>query len=73
MRSTRRPPAVPVLHMRGDADPYVLPDPVDRTQRVFAPHGRYLSIAGAGHFAHEESPDVVNEHLMRFLTQAYSG
>lgn len=73
MRSMKRPLAVPVLHMRGDADPYVLPDPVDRTQRSFAPHGRYISIAGAGHFAHEEAPDVVNEHLMRFLTQVYSG
>ena len=57
---------VPVLHMRGDADPYVLADPVDRTQH-YAPHGRYVSIAGAGHFGHEEAPEVVNEHLSRFL------
>ncbi len=66
MRSMRRPVAVPVLHMRGDADPYVLADPVHRTQR-FAPHGRYVSVPGAGHFAHEEHPDVVNEHLTRFI------
>jgi pimeloyl-ACP methyl ester carboxylesterase len=72
MRSMKRPLAIPVLHMRGDADPYVLADPVDRTQRVFAPHGRYISLAGAGHFAHEEAPDVVNDHLTRFLTQVYT-
>ncbi|TPG31224.1 alpha/beta fold hydrolase [Mycolicibacterium hodleri] len=72
MRSMKRPLAVPVLHMRGDADPYVLPDPVYRTQR-FAPHGRYVSIAGAGHFAHEEDPDHVNEQLTRFLASVYGG
>ena len=59
-----------MLHLRGDADPYVLADPVHRTQR-YAPHGRYVSIAGAGHFAHEEAPDAVNEQLSRFLTQVY--
>ena len=56
MRSMKRPLAVPVLHLRGDADPYVLADPVHRTQR-YAPHGRYVSMAGAGHFSHEEAPD----------------
>jgi len=70
MKSMKRPLAVPVLHMRGDADPYVLTDPVDRTQR-YAPHGRYVSIAGTGHFAHEEAPDQVNAHLTRFLAQLY--
>ena len=72
MRSMKRPLTVPVLHMRGDADPYVLADPVLRTQR-FAPQGRYLSIAGAGHFAHEEDPDHVNEQLTRFLAGVYGG
>ena len=71
MRSMRRPLAVPMLHLRGDTDPYVLPDPVYRTQR-YAPHGRYVSIAGAGHFAHEEAPEAVNDQLMRFLRQVYA-
>ena len=70
MRSMRRPINVPVLHLRGDADPYVLADPVYRTQR-YAPHGRYASIAGAGHFGHEEAPDAVNDQLSRFVTQVY--
>ncbi|MGV0594152.1 alpha/beta fold hydrolase [Mycolicibacterium porcinum] len=68
MRSMKRPISVPVLHMRGDEDPYVLTDPVHRTQR-YAPHGRYVSITGAGHFGHEEQPEAVNEQLGRFLAQ----
>ncbi|MHC9295270.1 alpha/beta fold hydrolase [Mycobacterium sp. LTG2003] len=70
MRSMKRPVNVPVLHLRGDADPYVLADPVYRTQH-FAPHGRYVSIAGAAHFGHEEQPDAVNEQLGRFLAQVH--
>lgn len=70
MNSINRGIAIPTLHLRGDADPYILADPVDRSRR-YAPHGRYVSIAGAGHFSHEEAPDEVNRHLMRFLAQAY--
>ncbi|MGE2834107.1 alpha/beta fold hydrolase [Mycobacterium sp. SMC-4] len=70
MRSMKRPISVPVLHLRGDADPYVLADPVYRTQH-YAPHGRYVSIDGAGHFAHEEAPETVNAQLSRFLRQIY--
>ena len=66
MRSMKRPLTVPMLHMRGDGDPYVLADPVQRTQR-YAPHGRYVVVAGAGHYAHEEQPEQVNDHLTRFL------
>jgi pimeloyl-ACP methyl ester carboxylesterase len=68
MRSMKRPVNVPVLHMHGDADPYVLSDPVRRTQR-YAPHGRYVSVTDAGHYGHEERPDVVNEQLSRFLAR----
>jgi pimeloyl-ACP methyl ester carboxylesterase len=70
MRSMKQQAGIPILHLRGDADPYVLADPVERTQR-YAPHGRYISIAGAGHFSHEEAPEQVNKHLMRFLEQAH--
>ncbi|MEH3141453.1 MAG: alpha/beta hydrolase [Mycobacterium kyogaense] len=70
MRSMKRPIGVPVLHLRGDADPYVLADPVIRTQK-YAPHGRYVSVDGAGHFAHEEAPEAVNAQLERFLRQVY--
>jgi pimeloyl-ACP methyl ester carboxylesterase len=66
IRLMKQPLSVPMLHIRGDADPYVLADPVHRTQR-YAPHGRYVSITGTGHFAHEEAPEEVNEQLSRFL------
>ena len=66
MRSMSRQLGMPLLHLRGDADPYVLADPVDRSQR-YAPQGRYISISGAGHFSHEEAPEESNRHLMRFL------
>jgi len=70
MRLMQRPINLPVLHLRGDRDPYVLADPVYRTQQ-YAPHGRYVSIDGAGHFAHEEEPAAVTEQLTRFLGQVY--
>ncbi|MDP7706463.1 alpha/beta fold hydrolase [Mycobacterium sp. TY815] len=68
IKSTTAQLGVPLLHIRGDADPYVLAAPVERTQR-YAPHGRYVSVAGAGHFSHEESPEEINRLLTRFLAK----
>jgi len=70
MRSMDRALGIPLLHMRGEDDPYVLADPVERTRR-FAPHGRFVSLSGAGHYGHEEAPDQTNGHLARFLGQIY--
>lgn len=70
MKSMDRQLGIPVLHVRGDDDPYILLDPVDRT-RHYAPHGRYVSVSGAGHFSHEEQPAQVNEHLTRFFAQVH--
>jgi pimeloyl-ACP methyl ester carboxylesterase len=70
MRSMNQQLGVPLLHLRGDADPYVLADAVHRTER-YARHGRFVSVSGAGHFSHEEAPDVVNEQLTRFLAHVY--
>ena len=68
MRTMKRPPTVPVLHLRGEADPYVLDDPVRRSESL-VPHGRFVTVPGAGHFAHEEAPDVVNAELSGFLSR----
>lgn len=70
MRSMNRRSDVPVLHIHGGADPYVLADPVERTRR-YAPHGQYVTVPQAGHFSHEESPAEVNTALTRFLGQVY--
>lgn len=72
MQSMKRPLSIPLLHLRGDADPYVLADSVRRT-RAFAPGGSFVTVSGAGHFAHEETPRKVNEELTRFITKVYPG
>jgi pimeloyl-ACP methyl ester carboxylesterase len=66
MKLMNRQIDVPLLHLRGHADPYVLADPVDRS-RHYAPRGRFISVAGVGHYAHEEAPDDVTGALQRFL------
>ncbi|OMC55153.1 alpha/beta hydrolase [Mycobacterium sp. IS-836] len=71
MRSMSGQLGVPLLHLRGDEDPYVLADPVDHSRR-YAPQGRYVSVSGAGHFSHEEAPEEINRHLMRFLEHVVS-
>ena len=66
MKLMNRPLDIPLLHLRGSVDPYVLPDPVDRSRR-YAPRGKFVDVAGAGHYAHEEAPVDVNAELQRFL------
>ena len=60
---------IPLLHIHGDGDPYVLDDPV-RGSRRYAPGGKFAEIPGAGHYAHEEVPQGVNDQLMSFLAGA---
>lgn len=57
---------IPLLHLRGENDPYVLSDPVERSRRYVA-RGRFTDIAGAGHYAHEEAPEATNQQLQRFF------
>jgi pimeloyl-ACP methyl ester carboxylesterase len=66
MRLMERPLDIPLLHLRGDADPYVLADPVEGSRR-YAPRGEFATVPEAGHYAHEESPHGVNAALQRFL------
>ena len=70
MKLMNRPVDVPLLHLRGEDDPYVLNDPVLRTRR-YAPNGHFAAVSGAGHYAHEEAPADVNHHIRRFLTEVY--
>lgn len=66
MKLMDRRTEIPLVHLRGTADPYVLGDPVARS-RPYAPHGRFAEIPDIGHYAQEESPQAVNHALQRFL------
>ena len=68
MKLMKRRLDVPLLHLRGASDPYVLADPVARSRR-YAPNGRFIDVARVGHYAHEEAPAEVNGHLQRFLAE----
>lgn len=69
IRALSHPVSVPLLHLRGDEDPYVLSAAVELS-RKYAPYGRYASVAGAGHFSHEEAPADINRYLRRFIDPA---
>lgn len=69
MKLMNRPVDLPLLHLHGDRDPYVLADAVQRSRR-YAPRGRFVEVPGVGHYAHEEAPAEVNAHLQRFLDAA---
>lgn len=69
MKLMQRRVDVPLLHLRGAADPYVLAGPV-RDSRRYAPDGVFAEIGGVGHYAHEEAPAQVNRHLERFIDRA---
>ena len=66
MKLMNRQLDLPMLHLRGSVDPYVLADPVERSRR-FAPRGRFAELDGVGHFAHQESPAEATAHLQCFL------
>ncbi len=67
MKLMNRQLDIPLLHLRGKNDPYVLADPVERSRR-YAPRGRFIAVPAVGHYAHEEAPEEVNGHLARFLS-----
>ncbi|WP_067997860.1 alpha/beta fold hydrolase [Nocardia pseudobrasiliensis] len=66
MSVMREPVRVPVLALRGEADRYIL----DRTVRLhpeLSPDRRMVSIANAGHYAHQENPEAVTAELAKLL------
>lgn len=66
MSLMKRPVTIPLVHLRGTEDPYVLDEAVQGSRR-YAPDGRLTGVPGAGHFAHEEQPGVVNAELQRLI------
>lgn len=65
-RAIDRPLDLPVLHLRGAQDPWVRADTVLRSRR-WAPHAEFRTVAGAGHFPHQEAPHHVTAALLDHL------
>lgn len=57
---------IPVLGVRGRDDDYIL-DSLMVHSRRWARGMDYRTVAGAGHFAHQEAPDEVNDLLLELL------
>jgi pimeloyl-ACP methyl ester carboxylesterase len=63
----KKPIAVPVLQLHGERDGAVLPSTAGGSETYcVGPYERAL-LPGAGHFLPEEAPEVVNDHLVRWL------
>ncbi|WP_280263897.1 alpha/beta fold hydrolase [Nocardia wallacei] len=66
MSAMREPVRVPVLSLHGESDHYILDSTIRRGHRL-APDRRVVGIPGAGHFAHQESPESVTSELAKLL------
>jgi pimeloyl-ACP methyl ester carboxylesterase len=66
-------PPRPTLYLHGDEDGCVGVEFAAFARNVLAAHSRVEVLRGAGHFLHLERPDVVNEHIRRFLLEAAPG
>lgn len=55
-----------IVQIHGELDPYVLTRTV-RRDKHWAPGEKLRTIAGVGHYAHQEAPERVNRELEDFL------
>ncbi|WP_280402314.1 alpha/beta fold hydrolase [Nocardia carnea] len=62
----RKPVGIPVVSLRGELDPYILPDTVRRGSHL-SPRRRVVTVPDAGHFAHQENPDAVTAEIAKLL------
>ena len=66
-RRMRSPIRVPVLHLHGALDKYVLPRSAQGSGRYVEAPYRWKLIEGAGHFPHEERTRSFDEELLGWL------
>lgn len=59
---------IPIVQIHGELDPYVLTRTV-RRDKHWAPGEKLRTIAGVGHYAHQEAPERVNRELGDFLNE----
>jgi pimeloyl-ACP methyl ester carboxylesterase len=60
-------PSTPLLYLHGAGDGCQLPEVAARSAEVLRAPSRFVMVEGAGHFAHLERPDVVNELIAEFI------
>lgn len=66
-RVSLSPVLAPTLYFHGDRDGCVGAELADGMEQMF-PHGlEKVIVPGAGHFVHQEKPDLVNAKLLEFL------
>jgi pimeloyl-ACP methyl ester carboxylesterase len=66
-RAMRTEVEAPTLHLHGALDPRVLPRTAQGSSRYVAAPYRWRLLEGAGHFPHEEIPDVFDTELLGWL------
>ncbi len=59
----------PTLYLHGADDGCIGIDTIGPVTEFMSPGSEMVVVEGAGHFLHVEQPDLVNEHIMRFLAQ----
>jgi pimeloyl-ACP methyl ester carboxylesterase len=64
--SLRSPVRAPVLQLHGDLDACVLPTTAQGSGQFVSGSYEWRSIEGAGHFPHNERPDLVSGELIRW-------
>ncbi|MEP6695818.1 MAG: alpha/beta hydrolase [Pseudonocardiales bacterium] len=62
----QHPVTVPTLHLHGELDPAMLPRTAQGSGRYVAASYEWQLICGAGHFVHEEAPELVTGELVRW-------
>jgi pimeloyl-ACP methyl ester carboxylesterase len=60
--------SVPTLYVHGEDDGCMGRHTVDGLERAFAGPVQIQRLGGAGHFVHQEKPDIFNTLLVRWLT-----
>jgi pimeloyl-ACP methyl ester carboxylesterase len=62
------PTPKPTLYLHGRDDGCMLLDSFSNPLEFMAEGSIFVVVEGAGHFLHVEQPDVVNRHILEFLT-----
>ena len=66
-RQMRSPVAAPVLHLHGALDPCIPPQTARGAGRYVEGPYRWKVIEGAGHYPHEERPELFDSELLGWL------